>query len=43
MVMNKTYNNKENSHIVKGWFEERFQLREIVEKNLTKKKNTEGD
>ncbi len=42
MVMNKTYNNKENSHIVKGWFEERFQLREIVEKNLTKKKIPKG-
>jgi quinol-cytochrome oxidoreductase complex cytochrome b subunit len=42
MVMNKTHKKRESSHGVKGWFEERFQLREIVERNLTKKKIPRG-
>ncbi len=36
--MNIIYKIKENLHGVKDWFEERFQLSEIIETNLTKKK-----
>ncbi len=42
LAMHKTYKKKEVSNCVKGWFEERFQLREIIEKNLTKKKIPKG-
>ncbi|MFV1974935.1 MAG: cytochrome b N-terminal domain-containing protein [Candidatus Scalindua sp.] len=40
--MNIIYKIKENLHGVKDWFEERFQLSEIIETNLTKKKIPKG-
>ena len=40
--MNKTYKNNKNSYRIAIWIEERFQLKEIIEKNLTKKKIPKG-
>jgi cytochrome b6 len=37
MVMNKTYRENKCLKSVKVWFEERFQLEEVIEKNVTKK------
>ncbi len=41
--MNKAHKKRESLYGVKGWFEERFKLREIIEKKITKKKNTKKD
>ena len=35
--MNKSCNDDKMSNSDKGWFEERYQLRDIIEKNVTKK------
>ncbi len=40
--MNKTCKNNKSSYRIANWIEERFQLKEIIEKNLTKKKIPKG-